>query len=79
LRAKLRSAHAYDWQRDALARGAYSYLRISAGNARATLARPIDQTLFLAGEATDTTGQAGTVAGALASGRRAARQVLRSL
>jgi len=79
LRSMLRSSHAYDWQRDRFSRGAYSYLRVGAGNARAALARPIDQTLFLAGEATDTSGQAGTVAGALASGRRAARQLLRSL
>jgi hypothetical protein len=55
LRSMLRSAHAYDWQRDPFARGAYSYLRVGAGNARGALARPIEQTLFLAGEATDTT------------------------
>jgi monoamine oxidase len=74
-----RSSHTYNWQRDPFARGAYTYLRVGAGNARRALARPIEQTLFLAGEATDTSGQAATVAGALASGRRAARQLLRSL
>jgi monoamine oxidase len=42
------------------------------------LARPIDQTLFFAGEATEPD-QSGTVSGAIASGRRAAREVLRSL
>ena len=60
-------------------RGAYSYVRVGGDSARKQLARPIEQTLFFAGEATDTAGEAGTVAGALASGRRAAREVLRSL
>ena len=78
-RAMLRSSHAYDWQSDPFARGAYSYLRIGGLEAREHLARPIEQTLFFAGEATDTSGQAATVAGALASGRRAARQLLRVL
>jgi hypothetical protein len=34
------------------------------------------RTLFFAGEAADTEGEAGTVAGALQSGIRAAREVL---
>jgi hypothetical protein len=41
-----------------------------------TLAEPLAATLFFAGEAADTHGEAGTVAGALHSGRRAAREVL---
>lgn len=47
-------------------------------NARETLAKPLRDTLFFAGEAADTEGEAGTVAGALQSGARAARPVLRS-
>jgi hypothetical protein len=43
------------------------------------LARPIEKTLFFAGEATDTEGQASTLAGALASGERAAREVLATI
>ena len=46
------------------------------GHARHTLAEPLAATLFFAGEATDTHGEAGTVAGALHSGRRAAHEVL---
>ena len=38
------------------------------------LAKPLANTLFFAGEATSD--QTGTVAGAIASGRRAARQAL---
>jgi monoamine oxidase len=38
-----------------------------------------EDTLFFAGEATDTTGHNGTVHGAIASGHRAANQILRTL
>jgi monoamine oxidase len=44
--------------------------------ARELLAEPHDDTMFFAGEATDTD-EAGTVAGALRSGQRAAREVLK--
>lgn len=69
----------YDWGSDPLARGAYSYVAVGGMSARAKLAQPIDGTLFFAGEALDTSGQASTVAGALVSGQRAARQILDGL
>jgi monoamine oxidase len=72
----LESAWVHDWQSDPFARGAYSYVCVHGGQARHTLAEPLAATLFFAGEATDTHGEAGTVAGALHSGRRAARAVL---
>lgn len=68
----------HDWQEDPFARGAYSYTLVGGMDAPAALARPIRRTLFFAGEATDTEGATGTVHGAIASGRRAARQVLRT-
>jgi hypothetical protein len=40
------------------------------------LARPVERTLFFAGEATHTDGQSGTVSDALASGYRAAEEVI---
>jgi monoamine oxidase len=40
------------------------------------LAQPVADTLFFAGEHTDTEGQAGTVHGALETGERAARACL---
>ena len=40
------------------------------------LARPVAGTLFFAGEATDSIGRTGTVDDAIASGLRAAREVL---
>jgi monoamine oxidase len=67
----------HDWQRDPFARGAYSYLLAGGAGARRMLARPLEGTLFFAGEATDFRGEAGTVAGALQSGRAAARALAR--
>lgn len=71
----LEAQHLVDWQQDPWARGAYSYVTVGAMNAPHRLAEPIAGTLFFAGEAThDRLG--GTVAGALASGYRAADQIL---
>ena len=79
LRSMLAKAHVYDWLSDPYSRGAYSYITVGSKRARKVLAKPIQKTLFFAGEATDTSGQASTVAGALASGERAAREALASL
>ncbi len=65
----------YDWQRDPFSRGAYSYVSVGGVGARGKLAAPLKNTLFFAGEATNTEGEAGTVYGALQSGVRAAREV----
>jgi monoamine oxidase len=72
----LRKTRLHDWQRDAHALGAYSYVTVGGGGTRRLLAEPVGSTLFFAGEATDDTGEAGTVAGAILSGRRAADEVL---
>lgn len=69
----------HDWQRDVYSRGAYSYARVGGAGAARSLSRPVEDTLFFAGEATDTAGHTGTVEGALASGLRAARQASRAL
>jgi monoamine oxidase len=69
----------HDWTHDPFARGAYSYVAVGGGNARAVLAGPVEDTLFFAGEATSTDGQGGTVNGALETGERAARELATSL
>jgi monoamine oxidase len=69
----------HDWDDDPFARGAYSYVVVGGGNARATLAEAVDDTLFFAGEATSTDGQGGTVNGALETGERAAGEAAASL
>jgi monoamine oxidase len=68
------AAYFHDWHADPFFRGAYSYVPVNALPARQFLRRPVDQTLFFAGEATDITG-GGTVHGAIGSGIRAAEQV----
>lgn len=68
---------AHDWQADPYARGGYSYVKVGGTGARQELAAPLEDTLYFAGEATDTE-NSGTVGGALASGIRAAREILKS-
>ncbi len=68
----------HDWSGDPFSRGAYSYELVGAAGARKALAKPIDQTIFFAGEATEAS-QSGTVAGAIASGRAAARETAGAL
>jgi monoamine oxidase len=67
-----------DWAKDPFARGAYSYVLVNGEGAREALAAPLAGTLFFAGEATSVD-DSGTVAGALASGQRAARELLKGL
>jgi len=69
----------HDWQRDPYSRGAYSYALVGGAGAATDLARPVQQTLWLAGEAADAEGRNGTVHGALGSGRRAGRSAAAAL
>jgi len=66
----------HNWSDDPFARGSYSYMVVGGTEAPALLSQPVADTLFFAGEATDTGGRIGTVEGALATGHRAARGVL---
>ena len=75
--AQLEAAWFHDWQQDPFARGAYSHALVGGSDGRQLLAAPLSDTLFFAGEATDFEGEHGTVAGALQSGIRAAREVLK--
>lgn len=65
----------HDWQADPFSRGAYSYAAVGGSNAHHELARPLNRTLFFAGEATSGD-ETGTVSGAITSGRRAAKELL---
>ncbi|HMH11896.1 MAG TPA: NAD(P)/FAD-dependent oxidoreductase [Edaphobacter sp.] len=76
LRSLLIRCHTHDWQRDGLTYGAYSYIPAGALDACSKMTLPANETLYFAGEHTDTTGQWGTVHAALRSGQRAAQQIL---
>jgi monoamine oxidase len=68
--------HMHDWQIDPYSLGAYTYVPRGAIDASDHMSQPVEQTLFFAGEHTDTSGHWGTVHGALRSGYRAAQQLL---
>ncbi len=76
LEALLSAGHTHDWQSDPFSRGAYSYGKVGCTKLQKLLGDPLANTLFFAGEATDTTGHNGTVHGAIASGIRAAREIM---
>jgi monoamine oxidase len=76
LESELLSWHVHDWQSDPFSRGSYSYVGVGGEGAQAALAEPIADTLFFAGEATNSEGYHATVHGAITSGERAAREVL---
>lgn len=76
LDALLVTTWTHDWQSDPFSRGAYSYAAVGGSTAATALGRPIAGTLFFAGAGTSSD-QTGTVAGAIDSGIRAARELLR--
>jgi monoamine oxidase len=72
----LLDVHVHDWITDRYSMGAYSYVAAGGDGAQADLARPIDDKLFFAGEATETSGHHATVHGAFLTGLRAADEIL---
>jgi monoamine oxidase len=76
LRGLLQRGFTYDWDADPFSCGAYSYAAVGGNGAARDLAAPLANTLFFAGEATNSEGHNGTVHGAIATGKRAAREVL---
>lgn len=75
----LEASYFHDWGKDPFSRGAYSYGVAGADGAQENLGSPVEHTLFFAGEATDTTGNNGTVHGAISSGKRAAQEIIQIL
>jgi monoamine oxidase len=67
------ASYCHDWARDPWARGAYSYVRVNGLGVQRELSQRVDDWLCFAGEAEAPDGQVGTVHGAIASGRAAAR------
>lgn len=75
IRAELDAFTFHDWTSDPFSRGAYSYIPSGGAGAQRSLAEPVQNTLFWAGEATALNAQLGTVHGAIASAQQALRQV----
>jgi monoamine oxidase len=78
LESGMDAIYLHDWQTDPFSQGAYSYAKVGANGAQRMLAAPVKNTLFFAGEATDTCGNNGTVHGAIASGYRAAQEIIKA-
>jgi monoamine oxidase len=79
LEALLEETYWHDWQNDPFSLGAYSYVRAGGDGAQEDLAAPVENTLYFAGEASDFSGHHGTVHGAIASGKRAAKEILQTV
>jgi monoamine oxidase len=77
LRRELVATFHHDWINDPFSRGAYSYSRVGGADACVKLSRPVRDTIWFAGEAADRLGRTGTVHGAIDSGWRVAREIVR--
>lgn len=73
---EVEAPYMHNWSSDPFARGAYSYARVGGLDARRSLAEPVEDTLYFAGEAVETEGHATTVHGAIESGQRAAKRII---
>jgi monoamine oxidase len=78
IRGLLQGCYSYDWCQDQYTLGAYSYVAAGGLDASRQMGKPIENTLFFAGEHTDVTGHWGTVHAAMRSGLRAAEQALKT-
>jgi monoamine oxidase len=77
IRRQVVAAFTHDWSSDPFSRGAYSYVAVGGSGASKKLARPVENTVFIAGEHADAEERNGTVHGAIASGQQAADRLLR--
>jgi monoamine oxidase len=68
--------HFQNWLAEPFTLGGYSVTTPGNAGARAILAKPINNRLFWAGEATASNVSCATVHGAYTSGRRAASEIL---
>jgi monoamine oxidase len=75
LRERVDGIYYHDWSKDPFSRGAYSYPKVGGLKAAQTLAEPVNDTIFFAGEATDFQGANGTVHAALDSGISTAQEI----
>jgi monoamine oxidase len=78
IEALVESSYTHNWSNDPFSRGAYSYVPVGGLEAQEELSRAEADTLFFAGEATNTEGHSGTVHGAIASGIRAADEIIKA-
>jgi monoamine oxidase len=78
LRREVTSHHVTDWVSDPYSQGAYAYSTVRSRDARAVLVKPVENTLFFAGEALYDGPEMGTVEAALVTGRDVALKIIGS-
>lgn len=69
----------FNWVSDPFTRGAYAYSTVKTTETIKILSRPVEDTIFFAGEALHDGPQMATVEGALSSGIKVSKQVLESI
>ncbi|WP_276374500.1 NAD(P)/FAD-dependent oxidoreductase [Chryseolinea sp. H1M3-3] len=77
LEKEIRAAKVFNWYVDPYAQGAYAYKTLATSTAVRVLTRPLDNTIYFAGEALYDGPEMGTVEAALASGNKAAEEIIR--
>ncbi|MEJ0053503.1 MAG: NAD(P)/FAD-dependent oxidoreductase [bacterium] len=76
IKKHIQAARHFTWSDDPYALGSYSYPALHMGNARSLLSKPIENTVYYAGEAAHTQGHAATVHGAIEMGKEVADAIL---
>lgn len=69
-------ARHFTWGSDPFSYGSYSFPTVGMEDTRDVLQRPIEDTVYYCGEATNTRGHSGMVHGAIEEGKRVAREIL---
>lgn len=72
----IKAWHIANWQKEPYTLGAYSYNTLQSKSAKAILKKPVENTIYFAGEAIYTGDAQGTVEAALVSGKETAEQML---
>jgi monoamine oxidase len=76
LKRMLVSFHIVNWTNEPFTRGSYAYDTVESPSARKVLAKPIENTIFFAGEYLYDGPAMGTVEAALTSGKQAAERII---
>ncbi len=79
LEKELQTCRTHDWSLDPFSLGAYSYIKKDGYELAKKLSQSAQDTVYFAGEATCLDATRGTVEGALASGSRVGKTILRTL
>ena len=78
LAEKIKAIHIVNWGKDPYALGGYSYETVESATAKEIMIAPVNDRLFFAGEALYKGSHNGTVEAAFASGRNAAKMMMKS-